>query len=51
MSPHALAFTMACLLFLLLLAPGREREVLRRCVVCGARKGEKHHDDCHWRQH
>lgn len=49
MTARLVAETIGALLFLFYVGRGREQEVLRRCVACGCRHGEKHHRDCHYK--
>ena len=41
--------SIAAMLFLVYLRSGYERQVSIRCVACGARAGERHHRDCHYK--
>lgn len=45
----AIFVVLAAMFFMAYLSRGRDREVLRRCVACGARYGERHHRDCQYK--
>jgi hypothetical protein len=47
---NVVAFYIAVMFVLILLNRGREAEMTRRCMACGARHGERHHRDCQWRE-
>lgn len=49
LSPIATAAIVVCMILATYLPALLERERTRRCVACGCRHGQKHHDDCQYR--
>ena len=41
---------LAALLFLYYVQAGLDRQKVIRCTACGARAGERHHRDCHYKE-